>query len=295
MIEISKICIDGRLQSRAALDQNVVADYAEAYRAAVKMPPVVLFFDGSTYWLADGFHRYNGAKDAGLAQIHEEIIPGTLREAILYSVRANEAHGLRRTNADKRKAVQTLLDDAEWAAWSSNAIAKACGVGDHLVADIRKSYLRENEDAPIIRKVERDGVAYEQNTAKIGKKKAESLPPNSDRDESCDTAQPDNGAPFSAEQNELVDNYELEEANEAIRSLAAENEQLKDRMATGSTDEPEEAKERVLRTIEELREHVRCLEIENAAIKSSRDYFQSENAELKKQVAYWRKQSEKAA
>lgn len=26
-------------------------------------------------------------------------------------------------------------------------------VGDHLVADIRKSYLRENEDAPIIRKV----------------------------------------------------------------------------------------------------------------------------------------------
>ena len=66
-------------------------------------------------------------------------------------------------------------------------------------------------------------------------------------------------------------------------------------MATGSTDEPEEAKERVLRTIEELREQVRCLEIENAAIKSSRDYFQSENAELKKQVAYWRKQSEKAA
>lgn len=94
---------------------------------------------------------------------------------------------------------------------------------------------------------------------------------------------------------EFVQDYELEEAREAIRSLSTENDQLKDRLSIGSTDDPEEAKATVLRTMEELREQVRCLEIENAAIKASRNHFQSENAELKKQVTYWRKQAEKAA
>lgn len=100
---------------------------------------------------------------------------------------------------------------------------------------------------------------------------------------------------LNAEQEEFVQDYELEEAREAIRSLSTENDMLKDRLAIGSTDEPEEAKATVLRTMEDLREQVRCLEIENDAIKASRNHFQSENAELKKQVAYWRKQAEKAA
>ena len=68
-------------------------------------------FDGTDYWLADGFHRFWAAKEAGLTEIYEEIHPGTLRDAILFSLSANSKHGLRRTNADKRKAVQTLLDD----------------------------------------------------------------------------------------------------------------------------------------------------------------------------------------
>lgn len=171
MIEISKIRLDERLQSRAALDQNVVAEYAEAYRANVKMPPVVLFFDGSTHWLADGFHRYNGAKDAGLTQIHEEVIPGTFREAILHSVRANETHGLRRTNADKRKAVQTLLDDAEWATWSSEAVAKACCVSPRTVSAIRHSANAELEQAPAeVTYTTKHGTTATMQTAKIGKK-----------------------------------------------------------------------------------------------------------------------------
>ena len=32
------------------------------------------------------------------------------------------------TNADKRRAVETLLNDAEWATWSDREIARQCGV-----------------------------------------------------------------------------------------------------------------------------------------------------------------------
>jgi hypothetical protein len=50
------------------------------------------------------------------------------RGPLLHAVGANARHGLRRTNADKRRAVELLLADAEWAAKSSNWIAQTRGV-----------------------------------------------------------------------------------------------------------------------------------------------------------------------
>jgi hypothetical protein len=41
---------------------------------------------------------------------------------------AQGAHGLRRTNEDKRRSVMTLLNDPEWAVWSDRAIARQCAV-----------------------------------------------------------------------------------------------------------------------------------------------------------------------
>lgn len=61
----------------------------------------------------------------------------TRRDVVLYSVGANDTHGLRRTNEDKRRAVKTMLDDAEWVTWSDNAIAKASAVSVSFVGDQR--------------------------------------------------------------------------------------------------------------------------------------------------------------
>ena len=169
MIELSKIRIDGGTQPRAELNQATVDEYAEAIKTGAQLPPVTLFYDGAHYWLADGFHRYFGAKAAGRTTIHEDITPGTLREAILYSLSANSKHGLRRSNADKRRAVQTLLDDPEWSKWSSNEIAKRCAVGDHLVAEMRKPSLRENE-VTARTFTTKHGTTTTMNTANIGKK-----------------------------------------------------------------------------------------------------------------------------
>ncbi len=77
---------------------------------------------------------------------------------------------------------------------------------------------------------------------------------------------------------------ELSEAHDTIRDLAEENEKLRDKLAVEAMDESEEAKTEAARTIAELRGQVATLERDNRAIKQSRDAFQIENAELKKQV-----------
>jgi hypothetical protein len=107
-------------------------------KSGVDFPGPVVFFDGSVHWLADGFHRVQAARSAGVQNLHCVVEEGGLREAVLYSCGANAKHGIQRTSADKRRAVLKLLQDAEWTKWSNNAIAKHTMVSRGLVDDIRK-------------------------------------------------------------------------------------------------------------------------------------------------------------
>lgn len=168
-IKLKKIKFDERLQNRVKIDTDTVKEYSDAIDAGVKLPDVTVFFDGSDYWLADGFHRYHAHNNLDILEINADVRNGTLRDAILFSVGVNAAHGLRRTNADKRKAVETLLADEEWGRWSNNEIAKRCNVSDHLVADVKKFSLRENE---VTEKVytTKHGTTAVMNTANIGSK-----------------------------------------------------------------------------------------------------------------------------
>lgn len=56
-------------------------------------------------------------------------------EALKWALGANAAHGHRRSNADKRRAVEIAL--REFPKILSNALAKMCGVHDGLVASVR--------------------------------------------------------------------------------------------------------------------------------------------------------------
>lgn len=168
-INIKSIRIDGGTQSRVALNQGAVADYADVLADGADMPPVVLFHDGADYWLADGFHRFFAYRGAGRASIPADVRAGSQRDAVLFACGANSVHGLRRTNDDKRKAVQTLLDDSEWAQWSDREIAKQCGVSHPFVAAVRSPYLvperqQQNRDESsarrpeVVRQVEMDST-----------------------------------------------------------------------------------------------------------------------------------------
>ncbi len=138
-IAIDKITVDREIQPRAQLNSGVVNDYAEAIERKEQFPPLVVFDDGTDLWLAEGFHRIAAHKKAGQKKVHVQMYVGTRREAMLHAAGSNVAHGLRRTNADKRRAVNRLLDDPEWKKWNDSKIARRCGVSDKLVADIRNS------------------------------------------------------------------------------------------------------------------------------------------------------------
>lgn len=169
-IPVASIRRDGGTQVRATLSDAAISDYTEAIRAGASLPPIIVFHDGSDHWLADGFHRVEAVARAGIEKVVADVRPGTRRDAVLYACGANTTHGLRRTNEDKRRAVELLLRDEEWSQWSDRKIAQTCGVSDRFVGNVRKD-LSPNGSEMRPRKVERGGTVYEQKIANIGKAK----------------------------------------------------------------------------------------------------------------------------
>ena len=140
LIAIDSIDISGGTQPRAEIDTTTVNEYAEAMKGGERLPPVTVFQDGSTYWLADGFHRYHAARKNNSKKIEAVVHQGTVRDAILHSVGANHANGLRRSNADKRNSVLTMLNDEEWWGWSDREIARQCAVSQAMVTKVREGF-----------------------------------------------------------------------------------------------------------------------------------------------------------
>jgi transposase-like protein len=176
LIELSAIVADQKAQPRTSILVDKVAEYTEDMQRGDKFPPLVVFYDGAKYWLADGFHRYYAASGAEEKSLACDVHDGTLRDAILYSCGANSAHGVRRTNQDKQRAVAKLLEDAEWSHWSDAEIARRCSVSDPMVAKLRKEIgavtLNSQSEEPRTY-VTKHGTETVMNTAAIGRKPRE--------------------------------------------------------------------------------------------------------------------------
>lgn len=133
---------NGGTQMRAMLYPTTVDSYAEIMLDADgwgDFPPPIAFYDGEDYWIGDGFHRVAAYLQAGFRDsILVEVRRGTRRDAVLFAAGANGTHGLPRTRADKRRAVETLLRDEEWGQWSDREIARRCHVSNRFVSDLRR-------------------------------------------------------------------------------------------------------------------------------------------------------------
>jgi len=90
------------LQPRAHIKSHVVDEYAEAMKRGEHFPPIVVFNDGTTNWLADGYHRYRAAKKAGLDQITAEFRRGSKNDALRFALSASATHGLRRSRTEEQ-------------------------------------------------------------------------------------------------------------------------------------------------------------------------------------------------
>lgn len=267
-LNLNAIRIDGGTQARVSLNETTVAEYADCLN---DLPPVVVFFDGADNWLADGFHRLHAYRKAGKASLPADIRTGTQRDAILFSLGANRAHGLRVTNADKRKAVGAMLADSEWSTWSDRKIADACGVSQPFVSGMRKPPEVITVITPVPKKEAEKVITVI--TPKAPKRQLQERPADI----------PEAGAD------------DLAEAHHTITELAQENERLQDRLAVEGMDASEHEKTQASETIRDLRSLVKTLEAELSAMKVSRDTYMREAAEAKKSAVYWRKQAEKPA
>ncbi|WP_137110100.1 ParB N-terminal domain-containing protein [Rhodobacter sp. SY28-1] len=205
MMDISRIRLDGGTQSRVKINEITVSEYVEAMSDENNVfPPVVVYHDGTDYWLADGFHRLAAWARIGKSKIPADFRKGDQRRAILHSLKANTTHGLRRSNEDKRHSVMMLLEDPEWSQWPQAKIAEACVVSREFVNRVSKEMSAScdrSQDA--IRTVDRSGKTYQQNTTKIGKARSEvsadALPEQQDILEEASAPRADQGSdPFGS-------------------------------------------------------------------------------------------------
>ena len=287
LMDLKKIEIDDRLQSRAQLDENIVDEYANAITDGAKFPPPVVFFDGSTRWLASGFHRYFAHKLAGQAGIKVELRKGTLREAILFSVGENQTHGLRRTTADKRRAVMLLLEDEVWSQWSDREISAKTGTSHTFVSQLR------NPEKTEAKKAASGNVATPKSpppTSKPGITISSPPPP----------AVP--GKPVQsgnvATKSQVIhnpDDASDDHGDDPVAILSAEVDRLAERLAVaameGYTDEEKAAFQTGLK---DLQDAYQALKAERDSIATQRDAYMRENAELKSEIGRMRKKLDRA-
>lgn len=163
---------DGGTQVRAEMNAATVEDYAAALADGKVFPPVTAFYDGEVYWLADGFHRVLAHEKAGLVDVAAEVRTGSKRDALLFAVGANATHGLARSNRDKRRAVEILLKDEEWAGLGDVWAAEKTGVNRKTIWRIREEFRLGNAQPEPTTRIGKDGKQYPTRKTKATVEKA---------------------------------------------------------------------------------------------------------------------------
>ena len=150
-VKLSDIRIDGGTQCRVEIDQSTIYQYVDRMKEGDEFPLIEAVFDGATYWLTDGFHRYHAFKLLGLKEVAVKYKPGTQQDAIIEALRANSKHGKTLTNEDKVNKVKMALAIDGYDKKSDNEIAKLCEVSRTMVAAVRNPEVKKRQEENRIR------------------------------------------------------------------------------------------------------------------------------------------------
>jgi ParB-like chromosome segregation protein Spo0J len=130
-------------------------------------PPIRVWFDGTHYWLSDGFQRLAAARLLGRHSILAVILAGELEEARWDSFGANAAHGCRYTRAERQTVICRALTHANARDLSNNQLAKYLGVPEPTLRRWRKR-LFPSVKITGSRVATRKGRTYMMRTVSIG-------------------------------------------------------------------------------------------------------------------------------
>lgn len=134
---------DGTL---SAIDPDHVASLVEVLKAGntFETNPIV-YVDGDGYQLADGWHRLAAYEAVGRTEVEVEIREGGPSAAFRHALGANAHHGLPRSQASKRRAVDLALADAELGVLPDREIARITSTSHTFVAG-RRALAAANSD-----------------------------------------------------------------------------------------------------------------------------------------------------
>jgi hypothetical protein len=144
-VNLNAIRIDGGTQCRVVIDQPTVYIYLEAMKEGAEFPQMDTVFDGVTYWLTDGFHRYHAYKLLGIKEVEVNFITGTQRDAQIAALKANGKHGKQLTNDDKRNKINMALKIEGFDKLTDAEIARHCDVSKPFVAAVRRPEAKEQQ------------------------------------------------------------------------------------------------------------------------------------------------------
>lgn len=170
---------DTSIQCRAAIDTATVNEYAERMEEGDVFPCVELFSPspqdktGKAY-IGDGWHRIMAAEQIGAEEINANVHLGGRLDALKCALEANSMHGLKRSNADKRRCVEVAL--REFKDLSSRALAEMCGVGHELVEASRQIQLAESANSQAKCRTGRDHKSYPVRPKATGGKPSKGFP-----------------------------------------------------------------------------------------------------------------------
>ncbi len=218
-LAITTIRTDGGTQPRATYHFGHADAYAEDMEAGAVFPPVVVFYDGADYWLADGFHRVLAATKIGRTDIDADVRQGTQQDAQWYSYSVNQAHGLRRSNEDKERAVEAALRHPKAVGMSDELIATHVGVSSRTVLRYRHALMTLSQVKQPPNRTGRDGRTI--NTSNIGKKKQPPAP----------KPEPEEDEPLSAYEEQIVAQHYQNGVNAPISEPAGVGEARLNAMA----------------------------------------------------------------
>jgi hypothetical protein len=145
-VPVSEISSDRRLQLRAVESKEHIEQLLEQLEQGSgeakrwPFPPLRLYrVPGEAKLIVvDGEHRRKAACEAGWSTVDAVVIDGTLHEAALDAIKANQTHGLPRTREDKRRAIIAALKHPELAGKSNRELASIAGVSHPTIDTVRK-------------------------------------------------------------------------------------------------------------------------------------------------------------
>ena len=144
LIAIDQIRRDGGTQFRPNINQDKVKEYKEKMLDDASFPPIQIMFDGDTYWLYDGFHRFYAIQQVGVKTIECQVTQGTQKDAIRAARKANGNHGLPRDYETLCNVVRDALSDPDNEGASDREIARQCEVSHTFVGSVKDPSRKTN-------------------------------------------------------------------------------------------------------------------------------------------------------